>query len=254
MNKQVDPETIENIYSITVSGQWAHFRRADATTPKHSYQVIPRTVAAGLVSAMLGYSRDSYYEYFSVDRTAIGITLNEEIRTQNIAVLELTTSEDEGSFEDIEGDTIEAVYSQEQTLGGRQRRMLEYLTEPSYTLDIATAHDDLSEDLRQFINDPRPVYTPYLGTSECLASIDEAQTHSFEETNNTEFDSVVPANTADALSNDTVATERSAVGFEALDVGRKPMGYWSYAYNRSADPISSDAKGYKVEDRTVYFK
>lgn len=45
-----------------ISGKFAHFRKYYTNSSSTTYEVIPRTTLMGILAAMLGYPRDSYYD------------------------------------------------------------------------------------------------------------------------------------------------------------------------------------------------
>lgn len=54
-------------------GKFAHFRKFYTNSSSLSYSIPPRTTAEGMIGALLGYERDSYYDILGVDRLNIGI-------------------------------------------------------------------------------------------------------------------------------------------------------------------------------------
>ncbi len=69
-----------------VKGYMAHFRKFFSTTTSLSYIFPPRTTLMGLIAAMLGLERDSYYELFSPSNLLISVSVLTPIRviTQGI--------------------------------------------------------------------------------------------------------------------------------------------------------------------------
>ena len=46
-----------------IEGNFAHFRKIYTNSSSLSYTVPPRTTIQGIIAAILGYERDSYYSY-----------------------------------------------------------------------------------------------------------------------------------------------------------------------------------------------
>ena len=67
--------------SFTVRGDFGHFRRVDGTVVRQTYKLPPRTTVAGLLSAVAGLERDSYYDQFGPDTSAVAISLLEQSLT-----------------------------------------------------------------------------------------------------------------------------------------------------------------------------
>src|SRR6056297_1529391 len=119
--------------SFTIAGPWAHFRRIDTTTEKLSYRVIPRTTVAGLVAAILGEPRDSYYETFAPDASAIAISPQCELETQSIPQLTLPTTE--GDIKTADGVSGKTVFDPEVIARERKRRTFEYVVDAAYRIN-----------------------------------------------------------------------------------------------------------------------
>lgn len=62
-----------DILIIDVKGKFAHFRKFYTNSSSLSYSIPPRTAIMGLVAAILGYERDSYYELFSPDKFNVSL-------------------------------------------------------------------------------------------------------------------------------------------------------------------------------------
>ena len=58
-----------------VHGYVAHFRRVDSTTTALTYGFPPRTTIIGMIAAMLGMPRDSYYDEFAPEKCRIAVSV-----------------------------------------------------------------------------------------------------------------------------------------------------------------------------------
>jgi CRISPR-associated protein Cas5h len=61
------------IISIDVCGKFAHFRKFYANNTAMSYFIPPRTTIMGMLAALLGREKDSYYKSMASDKIRIGI-------------------------------------------------------------------------------------------------------------------------------------------------------------------------------------
>jgi CRISPR-associated protein Cas5h len=61
------------IISIDVSGKFAHFRKFYANNTALSYFIPPRTTIMGMLAALLGKEKDSYYQSMASDKIRIGV-------------------------------------------------------------------------------------------------------------------------------------------------------------------------------------
>jgi len=258
--------------SFTVESDWAHFRRIDTTNDKQTYRVVPRTTAAGLIAAILGEPRDSYYDEFSREFSAMGIVPLQPLRTMQIPMLTVPTSKDGQQGQPsplvnaagIDGKII----SPKALEDNRKRRTFEYLCNPAYrihlVLDNERWFDRLVDrlDARTDNTDPdshhpiiRPVYTPSLGKSECLAEItNPIVTKVTDASPSEEVDSTLPEHALIPSVEASYQMERSPAYMEREGHGRKTTGYVSYAYTTDASPLLvNDISAHEIDGDTVYF-
>lgn len=234
---------------FTISGQYAQFRRIDTTTTKQTYRVPPRTTLAGLLAAILGLERDSYYETFAPGWSAIAIGIDEPLRTRTMPVLELPTVEGD----DFESKANNTLISPETSVGDRQQRLREYVANPSYTIAVALEDADTYERLRTHLSEGTSVYTPALGTSECLASIDFKGEVTVTKTDAEAVESVATDEVAAPTSRFDI--ERVPYQFKATSGGRTPNGFVSYIYRDDGEsiPLTDDATAHSVGGRPMVF-
>lgn len=58
-----------------ISGKFAHFRKYETNSSSLTYYVPPRTSIYGLIAAVMGFERDSYYEMFTPEKSKIGVQI-----------------------------------------------------------------------------------------------------------------------------------------------------------------------------------
>lgn len=240
--------------SFTVSGPFAHFRRIDATTEKLTYRVIPRTTVAGLLAAILGEPRDSYYQTFSREKSAMAIAPACSLQTQSIPMLTLpTTSGDIKSADGISGKTV---IDPETIAAERKRRTFEYVVDAAYRIDLILEDTETFERLAEYLETGRAVYTPSLGKTECLASIEAVERQPVEAGGDSSaIDSTVPEKHAVPTPGEPLQMERSPAFMEADEDGRKTTGFASYVYTDGDGHLTApDAPVATVGDRTVCFR
>lgn len=240
--------------SFTVSGPFAHFRRIDATTEKLTYRVIPRTTVAGLLAAILGEPRDSYYDTFSREASAMAISPACSLSTQAIPILTLpTTSGDIKSAEGISGKTV---IDPKTIAEERKRRTFEYVVDASYRIDLILDDTKTFDRLTDYLESGRAVYTPSLGKTECLASIEDVERTTVSEGGDAEaISSTVPEAHVVPTPETPLQMERSPAFMEADDYGRKTTGFASYAYAPAGETLGAPGAAVAtVGDRTVCFR
>lgn len=256
-----DPEG-RRCVSCTVSGDWAHFRRIDTTNDKQTYRVIPRTTVAGLLAAILGESRDSYYDAFAPDTSAIAIVPESPLRTMQVPMLTLPTAE--GDIQTAEGVSGKTVIPPEVVERERKRRSFEYLCNPAYRIHLVLEDETWMDRLVERLDadsdsegspDVRSVYTPSLGKTECLAEITES---SVGEVGSAEavsaVDSTLPENKVTPMADVSYAMERTPAYMTATDGGRKTTEFASYAYPTDGGTVeTTSVEAYPVNGDVVCF-
>jgi CRISPR-associated protein Cas5h len=239
--------------SFTVSGPWAHFRRIDTTTEKLTYRIIPRTTVAGLLAAVLGLPRNSYYDLFSQDSSAMAISPQCQLETQSIPMLTLpTTASDIKTADGVSGKTV----VDPQTIAEeRKRRTFEYIVDPSYRIDLVLDDDDTFEELTEYLQSGRAVYTPSLGKSECLANFSDVKRTTVANDGDLQsITSTVPEEHVVPSPGQPLRMERTPAYMQATDGGRKTTEFISYAYPTEQYQLSApDADVMTVDGRSVCF-
>lgn len=247
--------------SFTASARWAHFRRIDTTTDKQTYRVIPRTTVAGLIGAILGKPRDSYYDVFAPDCSAIAIQPLTPVETMQIPMLTLPTKGgDIKQAANVSGKTVIDPAVIEET---RNRRTFEYLLDPAYRFDVILDDEDAYDELKTALETGTSVYTPSLGKTECLAEIQcggpdsesmDAEFEVKEASDVNAIDSIVPESKLTPMPNTSYSMERTPAYMEQDGNHRRTTGFVSYGYAFTAEPIPVQGVSAAVVDgRTVCF-
>ena len=256
-----DPEG-RRCVSLTVSGDWAHFRRIDTTNDKQTYRVIPRTTAAGLLAAILGEPRDSYYNKFASDSSAIAIVPKTPLRTMQVPMLTLPTAE--GNIQTAGGVSGKTAVPPEVLEQERKRRSFEYLCNPTYRLHVVLEDETWMDRLVDRLDaegsseespDVRSVYTPSLGKTECLAKITESTVGEVGSPETaSSVDSTLPESKVTPMADVSYAMERTPAYMMADDGGRKTTEFVSYAYPTDGNAIeTANVTVYPVNGDQVCF-
>lgn len=189
-------EPPERCLVADISGPFAHFRRVGGNSTRQTYHVIPRTTAAGLFAAILGLGRDTYYQEFGPGESAMAIVPQTSLETMSLPRSELSTApESPENISDLGkefGDDVGIVTINKESLQSRQRNPYEMLRDVSYRIYLWLADTDLYETLHEYLVEGRSVYTPALGLSECLASIEFQGELTMQQVDTQIVDSVLP--------------------------------------------------------------
>jgi len=245
-------------FSFTVQGPWGHFRRIEGNIVKQTYRIIPRTTVAGLLAAVLGMDRDSYYELFGPNTSAVAIEPVRPIRTLNMPMNTLSTAD--ANLQSLNGRGKLSVKLPDPT-ALRQQHNYEVLVEPAYRIDVALADEKQYTELRSMLADGKSHYVPSLGLSEHLA---ELRFHGeFKvKPDPTPKDTPVTVDSAVPNAVDDVVLEpgsrcqvEESPAFMARDSGgRTTTGFTTYAYDPGADSLTVDGiDTSRVDGRTVVF-
>lgn len=239
--------------SFTVRGPWAHFRRVDATTEKLTYRVMPRTTVAGLLAAVLGEPRDSYYDTFAKETSAIAITPECELQTQSIPQLTLPTKG--GNIKTADGVSGKTVVDPEVIAKERKRRTFEYVVDAAYRIDLVLDDTETFERVAEFLESGRSTYTPSLGKTECLADITDVTRSTVGDDGDPEdVDSTVPEEHVVPTPGEPLRMERTPAYMEADAGGRKTTGFVSYAFAPADQTLTAPSAPVRsVNGRSVCF-
>ena len=247
--------------SFTVSGDWAHFKQPDGNHIRRTYRTPPRTTLAGLIAAMLGYERDSYYDIFQADNSALAVSPASPLRTTNLAENILTTNEETQERIGRNRKGLKLMHTRSDK--PRQRRNFEVVNNPAYRIDCWLADDDAYTGLRTHLENGTSVYTPALGLSEFLADIEYHGEFIPEdvESDSTEVTSTIPGGTTRLLpsANTRTTVERAPALMEKTESGsefgpgRRTTAFVDIAVETEARPVKTNAPASRVDDRNVVF-
>ena len=148
---------LDKVLTFDIWGDYGYFRRGYTTTSTISYPLPSRTTIAGLISAILGLDRDSYYEIFNKENSKIGLRILNPIEKVRFNLNYINTKEG-FILRDIKGQ------------GKRSQVQAEFVKNPKYRIYISLNDDDLMFNLYNLLLNHKSIYTPYLGISECIAN------------------------------------------------------------------------------------
>lgn len=245
--------------SFEIRGPFAHFRRIEGNTVKQTYRLIPRTTLAGMVAAVLGLPRDSYYELFGPETSAVAIEPTRRLRTMSLPQLTLTTTNNNDTIGlETHGSASTVKITIPRPEAARQQHNYEVLADPGYRVDLWIQDEPHYDMLRECLQHGRSHYTPSLGLSEHLAEVEFIGEFEPEvvEGDTLSVVSAVPDAIDDVVVEAGVnwSVERSPAFMEAQARGRVTTGFRSYAFRTDGGPLTirhPDAA--IVDDRVVMF-
>lgn len=251
---------------FAVRGDWGHFKRVDGNLVKETYRIPPRTTVAGLVAAMLGIDRDGYYDLFARGRSAVAVEPATALRTINVPVNSLSTANSSEGLQKVNsrggGPTV--VFTDPSY--NRQQHNYEVLVDPAYRVYLWLDDEDRLDELDDLLAEGRSHYTPTLGLSEYLASVDRVgrfDVSPVEDDGPVEVNSAVPDGPSrTAVSPDATYRMERSPGYMSLRRGtsgftrRQTDEFIDYTYTLDAGPVrvTDTSDVVRVGDATVIFR
>ncbi len=68
------------ILSFDIEGKFAHFRKFHGNNTAMSYSIPPRTTIIGMLAAIMGEEKDSYYENYQTEKLQVGIRVLSDLK------------------------------------------------------------------------------------------------------------------------------------------------------------------------------
>jgi CRISPR-associated protein Cas5h len=245
--------------SFEIRGPFAHFRRVEGNVVKQTYRLMPRTTLAGMIAAMLGLPRDSYYQLFGPETSSVAIQPLGGLRTMNLPELTLTTTNNNDTMGlESHGSRSTVKITIPRPEAARQQHNYEVLVDPEYRVDIWLADEEHYAMLRKYLRDGYSHYTPSLGLSEHLAEVEfigEYQPTGVS-SDVVNVDSAVPSAIDNIVAEPGIqwSVERSPAFMEARDRGRVTTGFQSYAFRPDGGKLTvRDVEPAHLDGRTVLF-
>jgi CRISPR-associated protein Cas5h len=183
---------IDKVVIFDVWGDYGYFRKGYTTTSTLSYPFPSRTTLAGIVSGILGYDRDSYYDLFGPSNSAFALQILNPIKKvrMNLNLIDTKTG-----------------FFLSDNKGQRTQLPAEFLKDVKYRIYLWLEDESVMNDLFNFLSNHKSIYTPYLGISECLANIELVNENFIKPKEN-------DANGEDLIVNSIIPTNKAKVKIE----------------------------------------
>ena len=154
------------LVAFDLVGPMAHFRKFYTNSSSLSYPLPPRTALMGLIAALLGLDRDSYYEELGMGQAQLGVALKTPVRSAMQTVNYLATDE-----KDWHGAKHRIQIPLELILPRPPERLLRY------RVYFAHADPERVEKLAEQLARGEYAYPLYLGLTECPAWVENVRLH-----------------------------------------------------------------------------
>lgn len=152
---------IENgLIVFDIIGSMAHFRKFYTNSSSLSYAFPPRTAVAGMIAAILGYERDSYYEL--LDKEHCGITVS--VRTGIRHVMQTVNYVRTKALREVNGSFGPTQVPLDIVMPSKNEAVLQYR--------IYFCHEDthIMDKVQDLLGSGRTVFPLYMGITEFIAS------------------------------------------------------------------------------------
>lgn len=133
---------------------YAHFKKYYTTTSPLTFSIPPKTTLYGIVSAILGFSKDEYLKYFQEGQCKIAIEIKNPVKKTRINLNLIDTKK-------------AALMAQIKT---RTQIKTEFLKDAKYRIYFVHQNKDLYNNLKDKLKKHQSVYSISLGLSENLAN------------------------------------------------------------------------------------
>ncbi len=249
------------IYIFRISGKYAHFRRPYTNVSSLSYPFPPRPTIAGLLGAILGVQKDEVAETFNERNLKVAVAIEKQVKT----VTHVTNFRQGGmgiaySIKKPKKET-KKIKEDKGVLDCNKATQIpmELLRNPSFLIYVHLDDNRMFSELGSRLKTHRFVYTPCLGLSEFLASVEYvADCNAIKmETGEYEVKSVIAKDDCTLLKDKLKAANHQVQELKAPHLGTitREFTYKKYIVNMVSDPLPVEMKlcAYKIGDTVISF-
>jgi len=244
---------LEKALVFDIWGNYAYFRKGYTATSTLTYPFPSRTTIAGIVSAILGFEKNSYYNIFNEENSKISLRILKPIKKFRMNLNYINTKE---------GFLLSDITSS----GKRTQIQAEFLKDVKYRIYLSLEDKKIMNELFDLVYNHKSIYTPCLGISECIANfkivgedfitienIDSNYGQSVDEKNNILIDSIVPSN------NKIIVEPEMKYGIikspQFMNQDRQVISYIEHYYEENGNPIKIETSSYSKigADNVIFF-
>jgi len=174
-----------------IIGKFAHFKTFYSNASSLSYGFPPRTVIIGIIAAILGKERDSYYELLSPSSCNISVSLKEPLRRIIQTVNYIRTKEEDG-FKNFNSAINSHLYRKLNTYPISIEILMPVGDYLKYRIYFTSNDAELYSKLKNSLEKEETEFPLYLGLSEFFAEINWIGEFDILQPENNEVLSVIP--------------------------------------------------------------
>ncbi|MCM8807911.1 MAG: type I-B CRISPR-associated protein Cas5b [candidate division WOR-3 bacterium] len=159
---------MENKFLIfDIFGDYAHFKKYYTTSSPLTFSIPPRTAIIGLISAIIGIDKNQYLEVMSKTKARVAVRIINPIQKVRMGINLINTKD--WYWWPVRTKTHEP----------RTQIRFEFLRNPRFR--IYFSHSELYNNLKEFLQNHKSFYTPYLGISELICDFEFIEESEIEE-------------------------------------------------------------------------
>ncbi|MEA4926818.1 MAG: type I-B CRISPR-associated protein Cas5b [Syntrophomonadaceae bacterium] len=227
-------------------GDYGHFKKFHTTASPLTFSFPPPTAVIGIVAAILGIDKESYWQSFSADNTRVAVRIINPVKKIRTGINVIETKSAGPMFNRI-----------------KQRSQIKYEYLKDARFRIFFSHDDmkLMQQLEEMLAAHKTIYTLCLGTAQMLAGFAYVGLYEAQELPG-EYNSVHSVIPLDA----NMQTDSQVIRLEAnrqytkevvstrMKDNREVLDYKPVLFDLNAMSITSKVAGIvKVGDENVVF-
>jgi CRISPR-associated protein Cas5h len=215
---------------------YAHFKKYYTTTSPLTFSIPPKTTLYGIVSAILGFSKDEYLNHFQEGQCKIAVQIKNPVKKTRINLNLIDTKK-------------AALMSQIET---RTQIKTEFLKDAKYRIYFMHQDKDLYNNLKEKLKNHKSVYSISLGLSENLANfeyIKEIELKKITENSWQEINTVIRIDKENISKGDIDFSQSNREYFSdkiavEMESDRTVTDYAQVLFERSGRSIKANVKQY----------
>jgi len=147
----------DNFLIFDIWSDYAHFKKYYTTSSPLTFSIPPRTALVGLISCIIGLSKEKYLEVMRKDKAKVAVCIMNPIK--KIRVTQNLINTKDGYWRPVKKPGHEP----------RTQIKFEYLKAPKFRIYFSHTDRNTYTLLKQNLEEHKSIYTPYLGITECIA-------------------------------------------------------------------------------------
>lgn len=236
-----------DVIVFDIWGDYGHFKKFHTTASPLSFSFPPPTAVIGIIAAILGIDKESYWQEFSLNNTRVAVKIMTPVKKIRIGVNVIETKS--------AGPMLNRIKQ-------RSQIKYEYLKDAHYRIYFSHNDTELMNRLHEMLSAHKTVYTLSLGTAQMLADFTFVGRYEAQELYGEEYvqiHSVLPLPDNVEVNSKMLMFEENRhyakeVVSTRMSPDRKVLDYKTVLFDMNALPVTAKLKGIlKVGSENVVF-